>query len=195
MLFYFVLGMAEPPARPRQIAIDEELFVLIGQGDMQALETLYLQTERALYAYTLSILKDPEDTVDIVQDVYIKIRASAHLYQPMGKPMAWMFTMARNLCMNLLRKNSLRHAGALEDVENHIDYSYVTDTTDRFILESALAILSEGEREIVLLHAISGMKHAEIAQSLGVPLSTALSRYHRALGKLKKHLEEQGVQV
>ncbi len=195
MLFFFVLGVDEPAHRPRQIAIDEALFERIGQGDMQALEALYLQTERTVYAYTLSLLKNPDDTVDIVQEVYIKIRASAHLYQPMGKPLAWMFTIARNLCMNLLRKNSLRRADNLDDIEDHMDFSYVTDAADRYILESALAILSEGEREIVLLHAISGMKHNEIAKSLDVPLSTALSRYHRALAKLKKHLTEQGVRV
>lgn len=193
MLFYFVVGGAEPAKKPRQAPIDETLFARIGEGDMPALEALYLQTERALYSYTLSILKNPDDTVDVVQDTYIKIRAAAHLYKPMGKPLAWMFTIARNLSMNLLRKNNLRAGNPIEDVENHIDFSYVTDSTDRLVLESALSILSEGEREIVLLHAISGMKHQEIARSLGIPLSTALSRYHRALAKLKKHLVAQGV--
>ncbi|MGD9559643.1 MAG: RNA polymerase sigma factor [Oscillospiraceae bacterium] len=193
MLFFFVLGDAAPAHRPRQIKVDEGLIEKIGEGDMQALEALYVQTERAVYAYALSLVKRPEDTVDIVQDTFIKIRAAAHLYRPMGKPMAWIFTIARNLCMNLLRQNSVRGHADWADYDNRLDFSYIADTTDRLVLESALTVLADDERQIVMLYAISGMKHHEIARGLGVPLSTALSRYHRALKKLRVHLTEKGV--
>lgn len=193
MLFFFVLGEAEPSNKPRQQKVDETLIEKIGDGDMNALEALYLQTEKAVYAYTLSLVKRPEDTVDIVQETYLKIRAAAHLYKPMGKPMAWIFTIARNLSMNLLRQNSVRGHADWADYDNHPDFSYISDVTDRLVLESALTILADDERQIIMLYALSGMKHHEIARTLGVPLSTALSRYHRALKKLRNHLAEQGV--
>ena len=193
MLFFFVLGEAAPAHRPRQVKVDEALIEKIGAGDIQAFEALYIQTERAVYAYTLSLVKRPEDTVDIVQDTYLKIRAAAHLYKPMGKPMAWIFTIARNLSMNLLRQNSVRGHADWADYDNHLDFSYIADQTDRIVLESALTILADDERQIIMLYALSGMKHHEIAKNLGVPLSTALSRYHRALKKLRNHLTEQGV--
>ena len=53
------------------------------------------------------------------------------------------------------------------------------------MLREALARLGAGEREIVLLHAVTGLKHREIAQLLELPLSTVLSKYHRGLKKLK----------
>lgn len=193
MLFFIVLGEAPPAHRPRQAKVDEALIERIGAGDMAALETLYLQSERAVYTYALSLVKRPEDAVDIVQDTYLKIRAAAHLYTPMGKPMAWIFTIARNLAMNLLRQNSVRGYADWADYDNHPDFSYLSDQTDRLVLESALNILADDERHVIMLYAISGMKHQEIAKNLGVPLSTALSRYHRALKKLRKHLTEQGV--
>lgn len=193
LLFFFVVGEAPPTARTRQPKIDEDLFPRIGEGDAAALETLYLQTERAVYAYTLSLVKRPEDTVDIVQETYLKIRAAAHLYRPMGKPMAWIFIIARNLSMNLLRQNNVRGHADWADYDNHLDFSYIADSTDRIVLESALTILADDERQIIVLYALSGMKHHEIAKTLGVPLSTALSRYHRALKKLRNHLTEQGV--
>ena len=77
-------------------------------------------------------------------------------------------------------------------MENSLALSYVSDPTDRLVLESALAILSEEERQIILLHAVSGLKHREIADSIGLPLSTTLSKYHRGLKKLRKHLNDKG---
>ena len=56
---------------------------------------------------------------------------------------------------------------------------------DRQVLQEALARLEPEERQVILLHAISGLKHREIAQLLERPLSTVLSKYHRGLKKMK----------
>lgn len=60
---------------------------------------------------------------------------------------------------------------------------------DRAVLEAALNILSDQERQIVVLHAAAGLKHREIAKLLELPLPTVLSKYRRALSKLKTKLE------
>ena len=73
--------------------------------------------------------------------------------------------------------------------------AYVSDPTDRLVLEAALKALGEEERQVVLLHAASGLKHREIARDLGLPLSTVLSRYSRALKKLQRYLTEEGVHL
>ncbi|MBS6645147.1 MAG: RNA polymerase sigma factor [Clostridiaceae bacterium] len=191
MIFFMVVGEEPPSGYGNGKKIDESLFKKIGQGDRNALEELYVLTERAVYAYVFSILKNPEDTQDIVQDTYLKIRSAAHLYQPQGKPMAWMFTIARNLTHNHLKKSG--RSVYLEDgeLENRKDFSYINDPTDRLILEAAFKLLSEEERQILLLHALSGMKHHEIAKGMGVPLSTVLSRYQRSLKKLRKYISGQ----
>ena len=72
----------------------------------------------------------------------------------------------------------------------------MTDPDDRIVLEGVLSLLSQEEREIIMLYAVSGMKHKEIAESLGLKLSTTLSKYHRALKKLKNYLEgEVGIDM
>ena len=68
-------------------------------------------------------------------------------------------------------------------------FSYVTDIEDRLVLEGVLRLLTQEEREIIMLYAVSGMKHKEIAENLGLNLSTTLSKYHRALRKLREFLE------
>lgn len=63
-------------------------------------------------------------------------------------------------------------------------------TEDRLVLESMLAFLTDEERQIVTLHALTGLKHREIAALLELPLPTVLSKYNRALKKLKLVLKE-----
>ena len=63
------------------------------------------------------------------------------------------------------------------------------DADERTLLQQALAGLGEEERRIVLLHAVTGMKHREIAVLLELPLPTVLSKYHRALKKMRAYLE------
>ncbi len=179
--------------RPEQ-RLDEGLLGRVGRGDLTALESLYLQTEKAVYALALSILRNPDDAQDVTQEVYLKVRAAAHLYVPQGKPLAWLFTITRNLCRDLQRVQA-RTGQAPDGLEDDVRFSYVSDPTDRLVLEAALKTLGEDERQVVLLHAVSGLRHREIARDLGLPLSTVLSRYIRALKKLKRCLSEEGVRL
>ena len=174
-------------------SINEDIFSRIANDDKAAFEEFYRATEQTVYAYILSILKNPQDSQDVMQDTYLKIRSAAHLYQPQGKPMAWVFTIARNLCLMKIRSNSRINQSAIEDLENSLDYSttHKGQVEDRMVLNCALSILSEEERTIVILHAVSGLKHHEIAKNLDLPLSTVLSKYNRALKKLKKTLLEK----
>ena len=63
------------------------------------------------------------------------------------------------------------------------------DADERALLQGALASLADEERRIVLLHAVTGLKHREIAALLELPLPTVLSKYHRALKKMRSFLE------
>ena len=188
MLFFMVTGEAPPPVLPAPVPVDESLIARIGQNDMEAFDQLYRLTERPVHALVLSILRDPNDACDVVQETYLKVRAAAHLYRPQGKPLAWIFTIAKNLAHSHLRRQSRTDISDVPALEDDLRFSYVSDPTDRMVLTSALKILGEEEREILLLHAVSGFLHREIASALGLPLSTVLSRYHRALKKLKTFL-------
>lgn len=192
LLFAFVMDDGPNPRNKntKEIYIDEKLFKRIGANDMEALEELYNLTERTLYAYVLSVVKNHDETLELMQETYLKIMSAAHLYKPMGKPLAWMFTIAKNLYLSKIRKEKREINMDSIEVEDDLRFSYVTDRDDRMVLETALNILTEEERQIVLLHAVSGMKHKEIAESLGLKLSTTLSKYHRALKKIREYLTE-----
>ena len=76
-----------------------------------------------------------------------------------------------------------------EDLESFAIDSHDVTTEDRTVLTAALSTLSDEERQIIMLHVTAGLKHREIAQLLELPLSTVLSKYRRALSKLKQKLE------
>lgn len=174
------------------LEIDESLFTRIGQEDQEALTSLYTLTHRLIYTYALSIIKNHDDALDIVQDTFIKIRSAAHLYEPMGKPLAWMFTIARHIALNIIRKNSRSLAYNQDALENNSSFSYVEDPEDKMVLQMALKILSEEERQIILLHSVAGFKHREISEVTGLPLGTVLSKYNRGLKKLRTALKKGG---
>ena len=82
----------------------EALLRGIGQGDPDAFESFYRATDRAIYAYALSLTRNHYDAQDIMMETYLKVRAAAHLYRPGGKPMAWVFTIVKNLVRDMQRR-------------------------------------------------------------------------------------------
>ena len=126
-----------------------------------------------------------QEAQDTAQDTFVKVWESAPSYRPRGSPMAWLLTIARNLALSRLRRSGRQVD--LDDEEWEAIPAAVPGVSleDRQVLQEALARLSGEERRIVLLHAVTGLKHREIAQLLELPLSTVLSKYHRGLKKLK----------
>ncbi|OUN85175.1 RNA polymerase sigma factor [Gemmiger sp. An50] len=174
-----------------------ELEALIGgiaAGSREDLAELYRRTRAAVYGLALSYLKNGAEAEDVAQDTFVKVWAAAPSYRPQGKPMAWLLTIARNLALGRLRT-----AARIQDLSEAqwSAFSIESDTLtadDRTVLAAALGRLSDEERHIVVLHAVCGLKHREIAQFLGLALPTVLSKYHRSLKKLKTILEGDDAQ-
>lgn len=174
--------------KQRHIVIPEELFPKIASGDNQAFEELYYLSYRPMYAFIISLTLNKEDADDLMQDTFIRIRSAAHLYNPQGNPMAWMMKIAKNLF--LMRKRSLRGKEklSLEDFQESLECNFNTikQSEDRLFLQELFTYITEEEREIIILNVLMGMTFKEIGAYLGKPLGTILSKYHRAMHKLKK---------
>lgn len=188
ILFCMVPAIQNEMGAEQTPAVDESLLPRIAAGDREAFAAFYRQTDRAVYGFALSILKNRQDAEDIMQDTYLRILNAAASYQSHGKPLAWVLTIARNLALMRLRTADRTRPEDPENVESAL--SPAGDGTesalDRLVLRGALSHLADQERQIVILHAVTGMKHREIAQLLQLPLPTVLSKYTRALAKLKK---------
>ncbi len=163
----------------------EQLLLQVGQGDREAFARLYSLTRGAVYALALTLLHDAHEAQDVAQDAFVRVWERASGYRPQGAPMAWLLTVARNQALSRLRQGG-RRVELDEEAWNAIP-AQAPDVSpeDRQVLQEALAGLGAEERQIVLLHAVAGLKHREIARLLEQPLSTVLSKYHRGLKKLR----------
>ena len=168
----------------------ERLLSGVAAGDREALAQLYHRTRTSVYGLALSYLKNAQDAQDVTQDTFVRVWDSAHQYRPKGSPMGWLLAVAKNLALMKLRQR----ARQVELDDEEWDAIPAGDTglspEDRQILQTALAKLDGQERQVVMLHAVAGLKHRETAALMGLPLSTVLSRYHRALSKLQKAIME-----
>lgn len=163
----------------------------IARGHTDAIGEIYELTKSAVYGYVLSILKNAQDAEDVLQDTYVKVCLNAESYHAQGKPLAWIFTIARNLALMKLRGQSRMTEIPEYEWEQIASGNQDFRSEDRIVLSAALTKISEEESQIVILHAVGGMKHREIAEWLGMPLATVLSKYHRAIRKLQKILEDE----
>ena len=172
----------------------ERLLAAVAGGDRDALEQLYHRTRTAVYALALSLLKNTHDAQDVTQDTFVRVWERAAQYRAPGSPMGWLLTVCRNEARMLLRRGG-RQATLDETQWEAIPAECVGLTPeDRALLQQALAALESEERQVVLLHAVTGLKHREIAALLEKPLSTVLSKYHRAMKKLKVCLKGDDAQ-
>lgn len=172
-----------------QIALDACL-ERIALGEKNALAELFEATKAAVYGFALSIVRNAYDAEDVLQETYVKIWNAAGGYVSQGKPMAWILTIARNIATSLLRERCKTADFPQEDWLEHLADLPSVSHEDRLTLEAAMLLLGDDERQVVMLHAVSGLKHIEIANLMSLPLSTVLSKYSRAKKKLRRTLME-----
>lgn len=187
--------MPEPCEKNYAVSGAEESVLLedcirkLSEGDIDSVGPIYDATKNSVYAYSLSLLKNSAEAEDVMHDCYIRICSSARSYQPKGKPMAWILTIARNLCLSRLRE--MKRQTLLDEEDWHRLLKTDEIETNLHVAEM-MRVLSDSERQIVLLHTVSGFKHRETAALMGLPLATVLTKYSRAMKKLRKLFPEGG---
>lgn len=156
----------------------------ISLNDTEAFNELYNSINTNVYSFALSILKNHDDALDVVQDTFISIYHNAYRYEKKGKPMAWILTITKNLAYMKIRSNKKE-----VDITN-IEFKK-NDNYDKILINYLLENLTAEERQIIVLHSLNGFKFHEIAGILDLKLTTTLSKYHRAIKKLKELMKEE----
>lgn len=171
--------------------IDDQLIIDIADGNTDALHTLYEATSESVYGFALSITKNSHDAEDVLQETYLAVFQKAVNYNPAGKPMAWVFTIAKNFALAKLKAKGKVHLLDDGDTELGVTFSQIENIEQRLVIETAFRVLNDEERQILMLHAISGLKHREIASIMEMSLNTVLSKYHRAIKKMRSELAQE----
>lgn len=163
----------------------EEYFLLLKE-DKNILEDIYDVTYRAIFAFIFSITKHKESALDITHDTYITLYQNIHSYKAKGHPMAYLYTIAKNCTNMYFRKHKYECL-----CEEHLQIPSINmDPNSRITIEYLLNVLTEEEREIVVMRIFSDLPFKDIAKILKIPISTALSKYHRSIKKMKENAME-----
>jgi RNA polymerase sigma-70 factor (ECF subfamily) len=193
------LGLDRPAGRfgSRQ-TIDERLQVDVmlrqaiaraKEGDQEALRFLYLRYADNVFGYVSSLLRNEHDAEDVTQQVFAKLITSLHKYEERKVPFAaWILRVARNMAIDHLRQ---RRAVPCEEVrELDPREREETDYDRSATLMSALAMLPDDQREVVVLRHLVGLTPAEIAGRMGRTEPAVHGLHHRGRGALRSTLSE-----
>jgi RNA polymerase sigma-70 factor (ECF subfamily) len=172
------------------------------RGDLDALSALVTRYQNRLYRYLLRVVRQPAEAEDLFQSTWIRVAERIGQYDPNRSFEAWLFTLARNLAIDHLRRirpesldeplgdsdggdtgaSRLRSSepGAYERVASQERSSRIGESLD------ALPVV---QREVLTLRFEEEMKLEEIAEVLNVPLSTVKTRLRRALDRLRVTME------
>jgi RNA polymerase sigma-70 factor (ECF subfamily) len=132
---------------------------------------------------------------DLVQETFLNVWRKAELYTPeRGAVSTWIFTIARNLLIDHLRKQSSKPYEDLEGIELESDLPHGIHLIEqKEVVERvsrAIETLSADHREVVRLSFMSELPHAAIAKHIGIPLGTVKSRLRLAYDRLRPLLED-----
>ena len=169
------------------------------RGDLDALAVLVERYQHRLYRYLLRLVRQPAEAEDLFQQTWVRVASQIRRFDPRRNFDAWLFTVARNLAIDHLRRirpesldekeaDSAHTPAALRASDPPAVEVMIAREHSRFVA-SAMENLPILYREVLALRFEEEMKLEEIAQVLDAPLSTVKSRLRRGLENLRETLD------
>ncbi len=167
---------------------DEQLKLAAAKNRKAAIDMLVMKYREPLYRHALYFLKDQDEAYDIVQETFIRAIREQRLFNIDFRIKAWLFRVAKNLCLNQIRNSSRRaailQANPMNDRHEPDQYQKIFEGEREIEMMKAMEQLTEEHREILILRYYDDLSYAEIAQVLDIKLGTVMSRLSRARQKL-----------
>jgi RNA polymerase sigma-70 factor (ECF subfamily) len=178
-------------ARPPGHAGDLELAERCRFGDMAAFEAMYRAHAPRLFGLA-SRMVGREQAEDLLQEIFLAAHRKLASYRGDASLGTWLFRLATNLCLDLLRSRRAamaRQTASLDapDAPTIASSSSgpILGVVDRLDLERALTLLPPGAREVFILHDVEGLEHKEIARLLAMSEGASKSQLHKARRRLR----------
>jgi RNA polymerase sigma factor (sigma-70 family) len=174
------------------ININKQIIERCINGDAQAQFLLYKQYSKAMYNIAIRFLNNRMDAEDILQESFVTAFEKLNSLADPGSFGSWLKRIVINNCITQIRRKNI----VFEDLENNSTEEFTDEKDDEFnidpaIVHKAIKELPDGGRTVLVLHALEGYKHREIAEMLSVSESTSKSQYKRALELLYVSLKQQ----
>jgi RNA polymerase sigma-70 factor (ECF subfamily) len=173
---------------------DEELLLAVRGGDLRAFDALYARYERRLFGYLRRLVDDRELAEDLLQDVMLTVIHDRGYDPDKGRFSAWLFTVARNRCLQHHRRVAVRRADdASSPLPRAADPPDPEEALGRHQqVRVAMASLPEAQQQLLMLKQVGELTYREIAEILGAAEGTIKSRLHAATKAFRQRLAETG---
>jgi len=179
------------------------------RGDAHAFGLIFEQYRVPVFNFIYRMLSgNRESAEDLLNEVFMKLYDARESYEPRAKFSTWLFTIARNHCLNCIKSRSYRQSRRTDSLEELAQKATASSAPDRMValsvpddvkhadlrelLEQAIALLPDEYKEVFILHAVEGFAHAEVAQMLGMNPATVRTNYHRARALLRQTIAAEG---
>lgn len=181
---------------------DEELILSFQDGDERSYNEIIRRYKNRLVNFIYRYTGSFDDSEDIVQDTFIKLYVSKHLYKEIAKFSTWIYTIAINLAKTkIIKRNRFKIfslSDAYDDDDKDFDipdeaYSPETEVNSKILdkhIQKALLKISENYRKLVILRDIDDFSYEEICEITGLPMGTVKSRINRGREKLQVLLKD-----
>jgi RNA polymerase sigma-70 factor (ECF subfamily) len=200
----------DPAERDRRDREDAEAMLRFKRGDAKAFEALLSRHRRGVFNFCLRMLGERTAAEDAMQEIFLRLIRSAKDWERQAKFTTWLYTIARNHCIDALRKASYRKTASLDhalregeedgplgdkiaDEEGISPDRGAESSRMRGALVRAIADLPPEQREVFVMREYAGMPFKEIATAVGVPENTVKSRMRYALEHLRESLAKAGI--
>ena len=173
-----------------ELNINSQILARCRRGEVKAQFILYKQYSRAMYNIAIRFLNNKMDAEDILQESFVTAFEKLSELTSDNAFGSWMKRIVINNCITHLKRRRI----AFDDIKDYpaedTDESDITGI-DPTVIHNAIKLLPDGGRTILVLHALEGYKHREIAAMLGISESTSKSQYKRALELLAVNLKHK----
>jgi len=174
------------------------------KGDRDAFASIVQKYMKPAYYVALGYVGKPEDALDLSQDAFVNAFRHIKRFDSTKNFFPWFYSILKNLCMNHLNRVRRRKEDSIDEMAEEegqvpipieaIDpESSVVQKDLRVKLGEALQRLRPKDREIIILQHFQDYSYQEIAQLLGIPIGTVMSRLYSARQALRRELERMGV--
>ena len=176
---------------------DRELIARIAKRDSAALRALFTLHQVKLYRFLVRIVRNEAIAEELVNETFIKVWTKAGTYKYQSTVSTWIFTIARNEAMSLLRKKSDASLDddAASQIEDESDTQEVTiaKKDKGALMRACIDKLSDAHREIVDLVYYQEKSITEVSTILEIPVNTVKTRMFHARQQLSTHFKRAGV--
>jgi RNA polymerase sigma-70 factor (ECF subfamily) len=168
------------------VAEDADLISRVRKGDIEGFNSLVSRWEKRVFNYLLRLTGNPDDSLDLSQDVFLKAYQNIRKLDDTARFGPWLFRIAHNEAYSSFRKRRPEVAPEETFFERQIAPGMAIDLS--LAVSGALEHLTPEQREAVVLKVYQGFKFDEMAEILECPVSTVKSRLYTALELLKTEL-------